>query len=340
MNIVFSVVLFIIGLFILMKCGDLLVEVCLKFSKITGISQIIIGATMVSIATALPELFVSVIASYKGSNGLAVGNSIGTVISNGALILGILLAFSKNDYKDKKRDIKLIFPVIFSVLVLIFSLDLKISLVENIILLVCFVLFFIYNLVEAKNEVKSYNNLLFEKEVLDNLNIKNLANKKLKNEVSRKKQIWLLILLFILGAGGIILGAEILVNSATKIASYLGISEEIIGLTIVAIGTSLPELVTTINSLKKKNYNLAIGNITGANIINLTLILSLSGLFGGGNLLISKLTLFVYIPLVIIISLLISMPLFLKNKSYKWQGYSLLILYFIYFVLLVVMTII
>ena len=327
-----------------MKCGDLLVEVCLKFSKITGISQIIIGATMVSIATALPELFVSVIASYKGSNGLAVGNSIGTIISNGALILGILLAFSKTDYKDKKRDIKLIFPVVFSVLVLLFSLDLKISLVENIILLVCFVLFFIYNLVEAKNEVKTYNqSILQENKESSSEDYENLTDKeksKDKKVSSRKKQIWLLILLFILGAGGIVLGAEILVNSATKIASFLGISEEIIGLTIVAIGTSLPELVTTINSLKKKNYNLAIGNITGANIINLTLILGLSGVFGGGNLLVSKLTLFIYIPLVIIISLIISLPLFIKNKSYKWQGYILLFLYFAYFISLIVMSII
>lgn len=360
MDIIITIVLFIIGIFLLMKCGDLLVDVCLKFSKITGISEIIIGATMVSVATALPELFVSVIAAGKGSNGLAVGNSIGTIISNGCMVLGILLSFGKANYSSQKRDVKLLFPIIFSVLFLAFALDLKVSFIESIFLVICFTVFFIYNLLEAKKDVKAYNQTFYNEKDLnivkesnknisvnddkfeEKVNKKDPSNKKKlqKRASSRKNQILLLILYFILGAGGIVLGAELLVNSATKIAGFLGVSEEIIGFTIVAIGTSIPELITTINSLKKKNYNLAIGNITGANIINLTLILGLSGIVGGEGLLVSKVSLSIYIPMVILMSMVISLPLFIKNKSNKWQGFTLLGLYVLYFTSLIVMALI
>ena len=344
MEYVFVVLLFIIGLFLLMKCGDLLVNVCLKFSKITGISEIIIGATMVSIATALPELFVSVIASYQGSNGLAVGNSVGTVICNGALILGLLLSFSVTNYKNKKRDWKIIFPAIYALILFLFCLDFKLNLIENIILVVLFIVFFVYNFIQAKNEVKKFNDH-FEKESThleeiktENINQTSEETQKKVKQISRKKQIWLLLLYFVLGAGGVVLGAELLVRSTTKIATFIGISEEIIGFTIVAIGTSLPELVTTINSLIKKKYNLALGNITGANIINLSLILGLSGIFGGGNLYVSNITLWIYIPLVILISIIIGVPILLNNRTKKFQGFALLGLYLAYFISLVVMA--
>ena len=137
----------------------------------------------------------------------------------------------------------------------------------------------------------------------------------------------------------IALGAYSLVESAKYISSAIGISEALVGLTIVAIGTSLPELITTITSIKKKNSELGYGNIIGANIINLTLLMGTSGLVSGVNgLPISFWTYCVSIPLTCILSLLFVLPLMFKNRSYRWQGITLLIVYGLYLAFLISMT--
>jgi len=159
-----------------------------------------------------------------------------------------------------------------------------------------------------------------------------------KTEEKYPKMI-ITILFFILGAGMIALGAYALVESAKYISSAIGISEALIGLTIVAVGTSLPELITTITSIRKKNSELGYGNIIGANIINLTLLMGTSGLVSGSaGLPISFWTYAVSIPLVCVLSLIFVLPLMFKNRSYKAQGIALLTLYVLYLAFLITMT--
>ena len=152
-------------------------------------------------------------------------------------------------------------------------------------------------------------------------------------------KLYITLLFFILGAGMIALGAFALVESAKYISATIGISEALIGLTIVAVGTSLPELITTITSIKKKNSELGYGNIIGANIINLTLLIGTSGLVSGSSgLPISFWTYAVSIPLVCALSLIFVLPLMFKNRSYRTQGIILLTIYALYMAFLITMT--
>lgn len=308
---IFLAIVILIGSFLLLIWGgDKFVDASIALAKKLRIPPAIIGATITSIGTTLPELLVTLFAGSE-SAGLAVGNALGSIAFNGALIGGILLIFTMVSLKD--TGIASAVMLIFSLfLTLIMSLDKTVAVWECAILICIFICFMVLNYLKAKK-------------ISDNN-----AKKKTEN-----KPIYWYILQFLLSAAAIGVGAYFLVDKAKFLASLIGMSETAIGLTIVAFGTSLPELITTINAIRKKESGLGLGNIIGSNIINCTLLISLSGLMSGGSgLWVDIQTLCITLPVTLIISLLLLLPTIIKRKTSKWQGVSLVLLYSIYYIYL------
>lgn len=316
----FNIIFFIVGIVLIIKGGDYFVNSAVAFAKKSKMSTALIGATIVSIATTLPETIVSVIASGNGEFGMAVGNGIGSVIVNTALICGLSITCLPAIVK-KESLFRYLALVFCSVLLIVFSLNSTIELYESIILLVLFVAFIAVNIIEATQKPKSQ-----------------ISQDMPKQEEEKLPSFKIIIPLFVFGALAIAFGAMTLVQSASSLAKMIGVSDEIIGLTIIAIGTSLPELTATLIAIKKKESALGYGNIIGANIINLTLVLGLSGVFSGQGLPISQESLIVNLPLMLGVVLLFILPLALKSRTYRWQGVTLLSIYLAYMVYIVLST--
>lgn len=302
------VLLFILGLFFIVRGGDFLVEACLKISDITGINKIIIGATLVSLATALPEICVSLIAIANDLHHLAVGNALGSMICNVALVLGAAFIISQKKINLKNFETKAWLLLSLNIVLFIFALNLKIGMLESFVLLVSFVLFFIYNFVKAKKQVKE--------------------NKTPK--IKDKKLILKTIIKFAVGTFGIFVGAKMLVSNGELLALALGVNSEAIGLTIIAFGTCLPELITTIISIKKESMELALGNIVGANIINITLLFGLGSVLSGFNLSLPLTSLLKTLPILLLSVFLLILPILNTSKTHKFQGILLVAIYVIY----------
>ena len=322
-----SVILLAIGITLLIIGGNWFVSSAIDFGKKTKIPSIIVGATIVSIATTLPELLVSTISAAKGSFGLSIGNATGSVICNTALIAGLSMAFMPTIIKGKDNPLKYGILIFSTILLFAFGIsftgDYVITWQEACILLATFVLFMLVNIVEAKNITKQ-NAVAIDQEEPNAQSLK----------------WWKIIAFFLLGAVGVAGGAILTVNNAESIAKAIGISDTFIGLTIAAIGTSLPELVSTIVSIKKKNSEIGYGNIIGANILNITLVAGLSGVISGSSgLNISTLTFAISLPFVIVISLIFLLPIMTQKRTYRWQGITLLSLYATYMIYLVLATI-
>lgn len=264
MIILYFLLLFL-GLVIIIKSADLLIDGSVSIARKFKIPEIVIGLTIISIGTSAPELIVNIFASIKGSGGLAWGNVIGSNICNLFLILGfssIIYPITVKKNTVYKEIPFLIISVIIIFLFANFSLfnfnrkDLMLDRIESGILLFLFLLFlfYVYRLNKKSDELS-----------------KNLENIKiLKLSIS--------ILFTISGFIGLFLGGKITVDNAVNIAKSLGVSEKLIALTIISIGTSLPELVTSTVAAFKKKSDIAIGNIIGSNIFNTLFILSISGL--------------------------------------------------------------
>ncbi|MBE5734850.1 MAG: calcium/sodium antiporter [Clostridiales bacterium] len=343
MELYISIPLFIVSLILVIKGGDIFVDSSIKIATKTKIPNIIIGATIVSIATTLPELIVSTLASAQGSFDLAIGNAIGSTICNTALICGISLAFAPVIINNKTSSIKNYLLLFGIILIAVFCIGIEngqiagsVNLFEGALLIILFVVFMAININDAKNELKELKELRMKNQMLEEYP----ANgEDVDREKMPKDKMGKLILLFILGAGMVAAGAFGLVESATAIAKSMHISEAVIGLTIVAIGTSLPELVTTITALRKKSSSLGYGNVIGANILNITLIIGTSACISGVNgLPINFWTLVVSIPVTLIVNAIFIIPMTLKQRTYRWQGITLLTIYAMYIAFLIFMT--
>lgn len=309
MGLTIAIIVVIISLIVLIFSGDKFVDSSVNIAKRLKIPQAVIGATFVSLGTTLPEILVTIFSIKDNLNGIAVGNAVGSVVFNSALIGGILFVFAK-EIKNQKSfsSIILFLSLIF---LAVMSLNGVVGLFESILLLVFFIAYVSYNYFEIKKLTKK------EVEIAENKTI------HLKKE----------ILIFVLSAIGIGASAYFMVEGAKTIGSILKISDTIIGLTVVALGTSLPELVTTITAIKKKQAGLGVGNIIGSNIINCTLLIGLTGVFSLGGLTITKETLLISIPTMIICSALLCGALLSKKK--KTIGVIMLSLYLIYYLYLI-----
>lgn len=322
-----SIVLFIIGLVLLIFCGDWFVDGATGIARKFHIPELIIGATVVSIGTTLPEVMVSADAAIKGQGATAYGNAIGSIICNTALILAITIAVkpSKVDKKSLKTPV-----IFFFVAALIYVLNAYIfkrfSLASGIVLLSVFIIYMIYTVITTKKQMAQ--------EVKTTEPVEENQNEEEEEEKEKKeKPVWQNILLLVVGAIGIAFGANLLVDNGVIIAGAMGVPESVIALTMIALGTSLPELVTAITSLVKGHGSLSLGNIIGANFFNLVLVSGISTTLSPFDLPVEKTigglnaSLVVDLPLMIIVMLIVTIPALIKGKLTRAQGIILLVLY-------------
>lgn len=308
-----NVLLFAIGLVLLIKGGDWFVDGSTGVARRFKLPDIIVGATVVSIGTTLPEVMVSTTGALQGQGAMAYGNAIGSIICNTALIAAISVACNPGPVNTKTMKM----PVIFfftSALLYCFSAYVLGEFPQwvGLVMLTIFVLYMILN-------VRS-----------------GLANPDEVEEEegnAKARAFWLELVLLVVGAAVIAIGADLLVENGTAIANELGVPETVIALTFVALGTSLPELITTITSLKKGHASLGIGNVIGANVFNLVLVSGVAVSLAPFEVPVGKM-LFGYnaslaldIPLMMVVMLLLTVPALVTKKLSRWQGVLLLIIY-------------
>ena len=258
------IILIILGFILLIKGADFLVEGASNIAKKFHIPEIIIGLTIVSIGTSMPELFVSITSAIDGYPDMAVGNIVGSNIANLLLILGLSSIIKAVKFKRETRLIEIPMCLGISVLfVILCNLGHNVTRVDAGILIALFVLFIGYTIVMAKKGEE------FDKEDDDEK-----VTDKTKSSKSTIKDIVFLIL----GAVLLKLGGDLTVNNAVEVAKNFGLSEKLISVTILAIGTSLPELVTSVSAAIKGKSDIAIGNILGSNIFNMLLIIGVSAM--------------------------------------------------------------
>lgn len=357
------VVYLIVGLVLIIKGGDWFVDAASWIAEKFGIPKLIIGATIVSMATTLPELLVSCFAAAEGaanpalassSIDMATGNAIGSVVANTGLIMSISILFMPVSVDRKNFIIKPIILIISILALLLFSLDGKLVVWEAAIMLVILVLFFVDNVLEAKKQMKKEAVIAGpnDKNIIKGQELQAAQGAVKSDEVSadkvsltpeekkalNRKEIAKNIGLFLIGVVGIVVGAQLLVDNATVFAQEVGVPDKIIAITIVAIGTSLPELITTITAIIKKQSDLSVGNVIGANIIDMCLILSLCSFIYGNALPVYKSTLYLDLPFALGIAVIATVPTMFTKKLQRWQGIASLALYITYLTLYCTLT--
>jgi cation:H+ antiporter len=308
------ILLFILGLACLIKGGDWFVDGASALARKFHLPELLIGATVVSIGTTLPEVMVSTISAVEGHGEIAYGNAIGSVICNAALIAAISLAVrpGKADPKTLKLPVAFFFLAAAIYCVAAYLLG-SFTRPVGLIMLTVFVAYMILTVRQMKNNPEAVD--------------------PEAEQTEEEMPTWKMILFLIVGAALIAVGARLLVDNGTKIAQALGVPESVIALTFVALGTSLPELVTAITSLVKGHSDLSLGNVIGANVFNLVLVSGVcvtlapfdvpqSAVLFGRNA-----SLVLEIPLMIGVMLLLTLPALLKGKLSRAQGILLLLIY-------------
>lgn len=289
-----QVLLLIFGIVVVLKSADWLTNGAVGLATKLGISQIVIGLTIVAIGTSMPEFFVSIVSAIKGTPDLAVGNIVGSNIFNVLLIVGVAATVAPIAIQRAtvRRDIPI--AIVASIMLTFMMLDDNISRIDALILFAAFIAFIWITLRNSKND----------------------ANEK---DASTEKVIptWKSVLFIIFGLVGLVLGSNIFVDNASSLAHGWGISEAVIGLTIVAGGTSLPELATSAVAARKGDSGIAIGNVLGSNVFNILMILGLTGIISPMH--IQNIT---YIDMAVMV---ISMALFwlfsfTKLRVERWEG--------------------
>lgn len=256
-----DIFIFLVGFVLIAKGGDFFVDSSVQIANRLRVPRIVIGATLVSFATTVPELMVSSMASVVGDSGIALGNAMGSAIANIGLIVGVtaLIMTIKVDLEDFNR--RSLWMLVSAGLVALFTFDLRMSLWEGVVILLLAVGYLAVDLLQIKKHQANH----FAK----------------KDEQGSEEQVPALsktILFFLIGVVMVVVGSKLLVSSGQAIAAALGVPSIIIGLSIIAIGTSLPELVTGVSAALKGVPDLSIGNIVGANVLNLALITGVSAI--------------------------------------------------------------
>ncbi len=312
MNIITALIILVIGFFLLIKGADFFVEGSSSVAKLLRVPSIIIGLTIVAMGTSLPECAVSVTASLSGNNALAVSNVIGSNIFNLLVVCGFCALFTPLAVqKDTiKRDIP--FSLICTFVMLILGwIGMSLGHLDGVIFLVIFAGFIIMMVRSALNA---------RSEVQDGDEIEVLP-------------VWKCIVFIIGGAIAIKYGGDFVVDGASFIASAMGLSQNLIGLTIVALGTSLPELVTSIVAAKKDEVDMAVGNVIGSNVFNILFVLGIAATISPVAFIFENV---IDIIVLIAITLIIWFFAWSKNEINRKEGVAMLALYVIYMVYIIV----
>ncbi len=306
------VVILLVGFVLLIKGADFFVEGASSVAKILKVPAIIIGLTIVAMGTSLPELAVSVTASLSGNNALAVSNVVGSNLFNLMVVLGASALM--NPIIVGKDTIKKDYPfsVACAILLLVLGIiGMELGLVDGVILLVIFIGFILYQVFGALS-----------------------ARKAGKEEEAEEEDIkvipfWLSLIYIVGGAVAIKFGGDFVVDSAVTIATALGLSQTLIGLTIVALGTSLPELATSVVAAKKGELDMAVGNVVGSNVFNILMILGVASFLSPISFLTENI---IDIAILLVFSLITWLLCWTKGKLEKKEGILMIALYVAYVV--------
>lgn len=303
MNMLLDILLIIIGVALVLKGADFLTEGASALARRMHVPEIVIGLTIVAAGTSAPELFVSVVSALNGTPDLAVGNVVGSNTMNCMLIVGCaaMVAPMTISRSTVRKDIP--FAVMASILLTCIALDNYLGRIDGIILLLGFVVFMAYTLLQVKN-----------------------GQAEPQTEV-RQLNPWLSLLFLVIGLAMLVAGSNIFVGSASSVAAALGISEGVIGLTVVAGGTSLPELATSVVAARKGQSAIAIGNVIGSNVFNILMILGLTAVIS--PLQIEGITT-IDMAVMLISIILVWLFSFTKFTVERWEGASLVIGYLVY----------
>ena len=254
MHMLIELVLLVVGFVMLIKGADIFVEGAAGIAAKFGIPQLVIGLTIVAMGTSAPEAAVSIAAAFKGTADITIGNVVGSNIMNVLVILGITAAIVAVAVQRSTVRYEIPFVILVTVVLLLMGAsDGKIGRIDGVILWALFIVYLIYLFLMAKNN-------------------------KEEEEAQLDAPVWKLLLFVVIGAALIVIGADVSVDAASEIARVIGLSERFIGLTIVALGTSLPELCTSVVAARKGNADLAIGNIVGSNIFNILFVVGTTAL--------------------------------------------------------------
>lgn len=308
-----SVLFFAVGLVLLIKGGDWFVDGATGVARRFHLPDIIVGATVVSIGTTLPEVMVSTTGALQGQGAMAYGNAIGSIICNTALIAAISVACNPGPVNTKTMKMPVAFFFASAALYCVAAYVLgEFPRWMGFAMLAIFVLYMVMNVrhgLQHPDEVDG------------------------GEEAAEPRAFWLELVLLAAGAAVIAVGADLLVDNGTVIAQVMGVPETVIALTFVALGTSLPELITTITSLRKGHASLGIGNVIGANVFNLVLVSGVSVTVAPFEVPVGKLlfgqnaSLVLDIPLMLVVMLLLTAPALITKNLKRWQGIVLLVIY-------------
>ena len=293
--------LLILGLVILIFGGDLLVRSAVSFAEKFGVSSFLIGVTVVSFGTSIPELMVSIQAAMDQAADIAIGNVLGSNIANIALVLGVSVVIRPLSVTTNTYKLSWWVMLISSLLFILFLLDNVITKMEGLLLIAGLFFFIIFSI---------KRNIPNEESIISKINIQTG------------------ILFFVLGAIGLYFGSELFVESAISIASFFNVPKFVIGITVVALGTSLPELVTSIVALMKGQNNISLGNLIGSNIFNVFAVLGITSLIQ--ELGTSSILLFLDFGVMLAVILVFGYQLFIRKKISRTAGFILLSGYFSY----------
>ena len=309
-----SVLFFALGLVLLIKGGDWFVDGATGIARRFRLPDIIVGATVVSIGTTLPEVMVSTTGALLGQGAMAYGNAIGSIICNTALIAAISVTCNPGlvNVKTMKMPVFFFFTSAAVYCLAAYGLG-TFPRWLGIIMLAIFVVYLIANVRQG---------LRYPEETAEEA-----------ESAAASRSLVMELVLLVIGAALIAYGANLLVEHGTIIAQKLGVPETVIALTFVALGTSLPELITTITSLKKGHASLGIGNVIGANVFNLVLVSGMAVTIAPFDVPVGKLllgrnaSLVLDIPLMLLVMLLLTVPALTKKRLSRWQGITLLCIY-------------
>lgn len=293
-----SIAYILIGVIAVLWGADKFTDGAAAIARKMNIPEIVIGLTIVAMGTSAPELFTSVVSALKGSTGLALGNIVGSNIFNSLLIVGAAAAVAPIPISQVTIVKDIPFALVSSLLLTAVCLDGNLTRLDSLLLLIGFALFLAYTLQMARNGTTEDS----------------------KSETSQA--LWKNIFFIIIGLACLIVGSNLFVNGASTVAEQLGISDAIIGLTIVAGGTSLPELATSIISARKGQSGIAIGNVVGSNVFNILAILGITGFISPMRNL-GGITTIDFTMLILSIILVWAMS-FTKHKIERWEGFTLI----------------
>lgn len=299
-----SILYILVGVVVVLWGADRLTEGAVGVAERLHIPQLVIGLTIVAIGTSMPEFCVSFVSALKGTADLAVGNVVGSNIFNSLLIVGITAMVAPMTILKNTVRLDIPFALLASIILAAFCYDGELTRLDAGILFVLFVVFMFITLQHAKKGKKEQ------------------GARSEKQEASSKEQgeempVWKIVLLILVGLACLVLGSNVFVDGATKVATALGISDAVIGLTVVAMGTSIPELATSVVAARKGNSGIAIGNVLGSNVFNILLVIGLTGVISPMH--IQGIT-WIDLSMLILSMVLLLLFSYTKYTIARWEG--------------------